>query len=237
MKKAATLEEFIKNYIENQAPKKEKLSYEAWVSKNGINAADSYKSSIRDADVAYAKGGVGYGRSGEAIHSSGLSNSGYSAYLNTLKDESYKKAREGALTEYINSTKKNVYGYRDYSDAFDADMEKQFTSVYNQLTSGKIANYDRAYDYAISSGLTHENAKVIAENATAKVREDLKAKAIDTALNYTLSKEEARQYALGLGLDYEDANEVALTIERMNDAHSSTNKEPPKYTTDGYPIY
>ena len=238
MKNSESLEEFIKTYLENQAIKNTKDSYESWAKKNGINSDGIYNSRLVDAKTDYMKSKSEYGKIGEALARNGLSASGYSDYVSSRAYTDYQKAKDSAFSEYSENERKNRRDYESYSNSIDDKRDKlvkdymgylvkldepEDNNVYiNTITNiGKqnITDYETAYKIALESGLDESLAASAAQISTSIVKNGIKTKVMDSVVKHSMTEEEARQYALSLGLDSESAEEIAAYAKSINDGY------------------
>ena len=112
------IEKFIKNYLRNKMISESKEGYESWLRKNGIDPTGRLSDSIGAAYAEKEKTGSKHSSVAESLSSSGLSKSGYAAYL----DSSMNKRLNGRLTDaiesYLTSDLKN-------RTAYSSELEKQ----------------------------------------------------------------------------------------------------------------
>jgi hypothetical protein len=240
MKNSESLEDFIKTYIENKIVENRKESYESWVGKNGLNSKGIYEGRLADAKTDYMKSRAEYGSVGEALAKRGLSSSGYSDYVSSRAYSDYQKAKDHAFSEYADNERKNRQGYSEYSMATDAkndsltkdyvdylvklEKPKDSSAYINTITNiGKqsITDYETAYKIALESGLSEELASSVAEIGTSIVKNGIKTKVMDSVVKFSMSEEEARQYALSLGLDTDTAEEIAEYAKNINNGFFS----------------
>jgi hypothetical protein len=74
--------EKLENFIEKYLKSKKKTDYEGWLALYGENSEKAYRKDKTEADTAYAKSLAEHGRRASRLHSTGLTGSGYSDYLN-----------------------------------------------------------------------------------------------------------------------------------------------------------
>ena len=236
MKSSESLEDFIKTYLENQAIANTKESYESWAKKNAINSKSLYSTRLADAKTDYMKSKSEYGKLGEALAKNGLSASGYSDYISSRAYSDYQKAKDSAFSEYSENERKNLRDYEAYTSAIDdknnslvkdylgylVKLDKtEDNSVYidtiTNIGKQNITDYETAYKIALESGLDEKLAASVAEIGTSIVKNSIKTKVMDSVVKHSMTEEEARQYALSLGLDSESAEQIAAYAKSIND--------------------
>ena len=114
MKNAKTLEEFIKNYINNVKISSSPESYAEWLKSYGVDSHATLDRSLKDISTDYQKAKSSFGANAESLAALGLGTSGYSDYLSGKAYESMQRRKEGAFEKYSENEKNNRSGYRDY---------------------------------------------------------------------------------------------------------------------------
>lgn len=214
--KTPTLEEFIKTYVENKAKSETRESYADWLMKNGVNAEKIYREAQSVINSDYARALAGYGKNAEGLHRLGLTGSGYSDYLNGKAYSVMQSQKQKALSEYVDNVRKNAKGYSDYIADLTKAQDEKIRKTINDITSKGLINFDDAYNYAVSIGLTGDDAKAAAKGGSDAARGALKEEIMKTVGKSAFTKNEAYNYSLGLGLTEEEAAEIAAYAEKMN---------------------
>ena len=96
-------------------------------------------------------------------------------------------------------------------------MEKLYKETKSAIESSKMTSYDEAYDYAIKKGLDESTASELAKTTTDAIRTAAQNKVIDAIISRYMTENQAKQYALKLGLSEEDAKvlaEFAFTVNQ-----------------------
>lgn len=235
MENVKSLEDFIKTYVTNKILSESKESYASWLKKNGVNSEAIYEKDLANAETEYAKSKSEYGSRAEKLSSIGLSSGGYSDYLNGKAYEQMQKSKESAKERYLNNERENAKGYDNYSKAYDesrysamkdyvttlTDMnEKQsslYTSVIKDVSVAGITDYDTALIYAKNAGLDEEYAASAAKTATEEAKRERNSRIMETVISRNMTESQARQYALSLGLNSDEAEKIAIYARNIND--------------------
>jgi polyhydroxyalkanoate synthesis regulator phasin len=211
-----TLEEFIKTYVENKAKRESPESYADWLMKNGVNAEKilSDRTSIINSD--YAKALSGYGKNAEALSGLGLTASGYSDYLKGKAYSVMQSQKQKAISDYTESLRKNASEYSDYMTKITSETNEKIRKTVNDIVKKGFINYEDAYNYAVTVGLSEDDAKAAAKGGSDSARTELKREVMKAIKNSALNKNEAYNYALGVGLTKEEAAILASYADNMN---------------------
>ena len=211
-----TLEEFIKTYVENKAKRESPESYADWLMKNGVNAEKilSDRTSIINSD--YAKALSGYGAGAESLSRLGLTGSGYSDYIKGRAYSVMQGEKQKAISDYTENIRKNASGYSEYISKITSENNEKIRKTVNDIVKKGFINYDDAYNYAVTVGLSEEDAKAAAKGGSDSAREELKHEVMKAIKNSALTKNEAFNYALGVGLTNEEAAILADYADKMN---------------------
>lgn len=211
-----TLEEFIKTYVENKAKRESPESYADWLMKNGVNAEKilSDRTSIINSD--YAKALSGYGADAESLARLGLTGSGYSDYIKGHAYSVMQGEKQKAISDYRENIRKNASGYSEYISKITSENNEKIRKTVNDIVKKGFINYDDAYNYAVTVGLSEEDAKAVAKGGSDSAREELKREVMKAIKNSALNKNEAFNYALGVGLTKEEAAILADYADKMN---------------------
>jgi hypothetical protein len=211
-----TLEEFVKNYINNKSKADKKTGYADWINLNGINSEGIYRDSLKDINGDYIRAKSEYGTLAERLGQLGLSSGGYSDYLNGKAYSEMQKRKAGAKSAYSENERKNRKGYGEYIEKLEKEARDTYENTVASITKAGIMNYDDAYAYAIGAGLTEENAVLAAKSAGDAVRKQVWNNAIKTVIEKSYNEKQAREYALLLGLSEEEANELGEYASKIN---------------------
>lgn len=103
-------------------------------------------------------------------------------------------------------------------NAYNKAMKEIYKKVEEEFKSSAIADYEKAYAYARNAGLSEEDAKHLAKTYTDSARNSKINKVTSAIISKKLTKNQAKEYALTLGLPEEDANALAEFAFRTNES-------------------
>ena len=218
LKKAGTIEEFVENYIENKKKAGPNEGYREWVVTNGIDSSKAYRDAVKDISLDYNKAKSEYGTRAERLGSLGLSASGYSDYLGGVAYSEMQRRKQSAKEDYAENEMKNLSGYSKYLKEKSNEKAKLYDNVVSEITASKIIDYDKAYEYALNSGLDEENAASAAKRASDAAHKNLREEVLHTIVVRNFEDSQAREYALAMGLGEYEADELAEYAFRINQA-------------------
>ncbi len=219
-----TLEEFISEYIKNKELSSTKESYEAWLRKNGISAESTYGNSIKEIDSDYKRMLPTHGSDAEKLSDIGLTDSGYSDYLRGKAYSQMQRDKSIARSKYASDSTKNIKGYQSYLDSYAKSESAAIDKVVRMISSDGILDYDTAYRYAVTLGLSKESAAAAAGMARDHTIKTLKSSLMNRIISGRLTGTQARELALGLGFDKKDADSLEKYAEEVNSYYPSKKK-------------
>ncbi len=225
----SSLEDFIKTYLNNKIIAGEGESYENWVKSVGINSDALYANDIANIDSEYMRAKSEYGVNAERLGQLGI-NGGYSDYLNGKAYSEMQKSKNQAKDRYLENERKNLSDYSAYKSENESKMQdyiqllideknntnKLYADVMQRITDGRITDYNIAFNYAVNAGLDKTQAAALAKTAIEDSSKKRKADIMQTIVNSLMNEKQARNYALGLGLSKEEAEEMALYAKAIN---------------------
>lgn len=223
MSKSQSLEDFIKNYIQNVKVSSSPESYKEWLKSYGINSREILNESLSDIGADYERAKSTFGANAERLSSLGLSVSGYSDYLSAKAYESMQKRKTGAYDKYAENEKTNKSGFRDYvesalkkEESAKKEENESFYKTMNDIVDAGIRDVEAAYSFAIETGLSEEKARAAAKAATDTVNRKLSETTLRYIISHSFDKEQAKQYALAVGLSEEEAEGLAKYADSIN---------------------
>ena len=216
MTKTPTLRDFVKSYVQNQEYKTSDEDYRRWLKENGIDSERIYADSIRDITSDYKMAKSEYGALAESLSNLGLTASGYSDYLNGKAYSEMQKRKEGARSKYAENEEKNRKGYSEYVAELAKAEKSSYDNVVSSITAAGIMDYDEAYSFALSQGLSESSAELAAKSASDNVRRKTRESALKTIIGQSFGKSQAREYSLALGLSKTEAEELAEYADKIN---------------------
>lgn len=140
------------------------------------------------------------------------------------KEEKDRLAAEKAEKERLEKEEKDRLAAEkaeaERAEKAEKERQKNKNTVASFAEANKVTDASVLYTYAISLGLSPDDAKEISDASAAKVKEALRAKNIEKAREYIVEQrftyEQAYAYAEHLGLDENDAKELAEFAYRLN---------------------
>lgn len=211
MAKKNSIEDYIKKHMSRIAkisPDEKKHSYEA---------KTAFSGAIANAISKKIKESAEYGTKAESLATLGLSNSGYADYINS---RAAKKAKEH-IDSAASLTLKAIAKERENA-AFD---ERKILELQKKLISYTVKNdvTDKAllYDYAKALGIDKDRldtavSYAISENENHKRTKNYE-KVHSTIVYRRLTRKEAYEYAISLGLSEEDSRNLADMAYKINE--------------------
>ncbi len=178
----------------------DKKSYLTYVYESGNHGIYDYYDKERKAKTDYALSDADYGAAASKLLSSGLSNSGYSDYIKSATDKSYAKSISSAVGARMADEYKNRSGYEKYLSDYDTMQSKIAQSLLKSIGDGNDFDFDRAYEKAISAGLSKSLAAATASQAILLAKRNTYLNAVAFAKANNLTAKKAKEYAKFLGL-------------------------------------
>lgn len=220
-KKISTLEDFVRDYVQNVKIGSSTAGYSDWLKEHGVDAEKIYSSKIASVEGNYLKTSPSYGKVAEKLSGIGLLNSGYYDYLNKKASGDYKKSRDAIETEYIKNRSENINGYADYVEKTlnesELSQKNKIDSVISTLRAMGSINFEVAYDYALSQGLSEAEAENAATHAIERSRKSAKQQVATAIVNKRLTREQAKNYSLAMGLGQKDSEELSEFAYLINE--------------------
>lgn len=189
----------------------EKKSMTAWLREEHPELSEDYADALLSADRRYDTSRPGYGRSGEALSQSGLSDSGYAAYLAGVAYATRQSERSEAQKTLRREAQK---GYAAYLTQKEQERQNAMAKVTGKLLQYGITDSDAAYTLALQYGLGASDARRTAESAAGlHATGDLRRTVLRNLVSLGMRAEYGKQYAMACGLSEEEADEIARVAE------------------------
>ena len=208
-----TLEDYLRQYLDNQAIKNEKQTFSEYSEKYHSDYKGRYNDAITKILEKERRAASDVGVAGEKLGGAGLENSGYARYIKSGLTPDLTGERAKAEDAYNDSRTKAETQYNRYSIAYDIDQEETAEKVKDELFKNGVTDPANVYTYAIEAGLTKENATALAVSITAATRDELKTKLIDGLFKRTLSAESASALAKLYGFEGKELEELEGMFE------------------------
>lgn len=216
MANGASLEDFVKNYVENRMKSDSKESYERWLRLNGVDSYGIYADAERDIINDYNRKRSNYGATAERLSALGLSSAGYSDYLDGHAYSEMQKSKERARAALAENEAKNRKGYGAYIEARAKEEKSDYKNAVKSLTEANVMDYDEAYNLAVSMGLGEEGAALAAKAANDAVRKKRRASVLSVIVNRNYNYKQTVAYATSLGLSEQEATELGEYADLIN---------------------
>lgn len=177
-----------------------KKTYLTYMSDFGKDSLSAYYDKARSAKTDYMLSDADYGVTASKLLSSGLTDSGYSDYLESVGDKSYAARIAQAEGARMADEYKNRSGYEKYLSDYDAMQSKIAQSLLKSIGDGNDFDYGRAFEKAVSAGLSETLAAATASKAILLAKKNTYLNALAFAKANNLSAKKAKEYAKFLGL-------------------------------------
>ena len=219
MKKASgSLEDFFRGYMKNRALYDGADTYESYLRKKGENPSADYYGALTRLNTQLKRADSGYGVSGEKLAEMGLTGSGYGSYLRELAKNSYQSQRDSLERSSREKNDSLTGGYLSYLEKYKSSQDTLSRSIGEKIIRSKMLDEERAYRYAIDSGLSEARARSVAEISAKEAREELLRSIIADLPSMNLDGESAWSYAISLGLTKSEAERAKLYAESLKKA-------------------
>lgn len=229
MSKVKTLEDFLKNYIETKSAENAEMSYSEYRRNEGEEHIGDYHRAIERAMNREKTLLPTYGAVAESLGGVGLSASGYSRHLLDRAQGAYADEISDAEARYEEGEARLRSGYASYLADHRSRATRLREKVSTLLVNNDVADYDTAYSYAISQGLSASDAAAVGATVRSAVRYKLYRQVMDRIISFKLEPEAASAYALSIGLSAEDSKELAGHAEKLMSTEYGTSEEYLKY--------
>lgn len=214
--------EKLENFIEKYLKSKKKTDYEGWLALYGENSEKAYRKDKTEADTAYAKSLAEHGRRASRLHSTGLTGSGYSDYLNhsayaARADELYH-ARERKQKTDLENQKGYTDFLKDLSEKEQASGDEQSEyeqKLFDTLIAKGITDEEAGVTYLVNAGLAHARARELANKAVTVHRGSLSfhSRLISAATAAGMDHYSAYRYAVTQGVSDRVAHMIADAVD------------------------
>lgn len=195
-------------YVKTKLRQNRAYSYADWLRNYGTDTATERAAAERAATEGYTRADTGYGRRAEALAGAGMSYSGYRDYLQGVAHSDMQRAITAARSAATEGERKNAASYADYIAAYNKNQSKLASDAVKHLTSERTVDPMTAYQYALTLGLSEENAAYAAREGTRAARESIIRYLMEQMNRTKLTKSEAMNYAKSLGLGDEDIKRI-----------------------------
>ena len=189
-------------------------SFSVWMRKFGTAMTDP---SAKDtAASALARSAVSHGARAEGLYEKGLQGGGYARYLENEVHRGYEKARQAYDAENEATKEKNLSGYARYLTEHEEKQGNLKRKVTESISKGESLDFESAYQVALASGLTEENARAAAEIGIEAAKKQATAHLLEMILEKRLQYYRVKEYALQMGFSEEEAARFSQYAKDIN---------------------
>lgn len=213
MANKSALEEYIGTYLLSRGKPSGALSFENYKAGRGIRYEEDYKDGVTRARAALLSSDPYRGSEAERLFSDGLGTSGYREHLAKKAKSTYEGTLKSLYEKRQRDEEKAIGGYASYLSDYKESRDSLIRSVRTDLMRNSIVNQETAFQYAISAGLSNEEARGVSYAVYEAGRDKIMAEAIEKATSLRLNGEAAALMAEKMGLTYEDSRAVAKEVD------------------------
>ena len=213
--KKSSLESFLENYIKNKKLTNSADTIDEYRAKNYSDYVGDYSRALEKAYLEARKADADHGNHAERIFSSGLKGSGYAERQKDLSLGKYESRVSELLAKKGKTDEEVRLGYARYLEGYEKNQNALMKTVRNELTKNRIADRERAYEYALMSGLSESRAREVSLGMYSVLRDTLVRELLDRVITYRLDAAGAAELARQYGLDDADTDYIRKEAERL----------------------
>ena len=202
--------------------KNEKLTEEQYLAGAGKRPDDILLDKVGAARLSAALRNTDRGSVSDRLSSSGLSGTGYEDYLKRLSVSEYETDTDLALGASTLAASENKSAYQKYLSEYGKLQTKISDSFIKSFAEGRDFSEESAYERAVKSGLSRENALYSAVRAVRAAKDSAIEESIAFARMNGLTPYRAMEYAKSLGLDEKEAKKVYDALSTLTDEEKKT---------------
>ena len=215
MKKAKTLEELVKKYLDGKPTVSKTLSFDEYKHRNGLSDAKSYSDAVGSLYASAKKNSANYGTNNRVINNKGLQNSGYSQYIDTALKKKFRTDLANLKDTY---KQKDASARSSYAGYLETQLDKQNRvkdNVMSHLVDNDVVDINTAVAYGMSAGLSEEDALLIGRTAYEVTKQKVLNSILEQTASLGLDKDGAKLLAIKMGISENDADELAEEVAEM----------------------
>ena len=216
MKKQASLQSFFDDYIKNQSITNGPGDYQAYIKEQSAKIDDLYGQAMEKLYSDNAKLRPTYGITAQHLSNMGLTNSGYAKFIDSKVKAQLETGKNDILSNKTEARTALASSYEDYIKDYVEDRNRLTVDITDKLINNRILDYNSAYSYAVSAGLSDREAKIASQNSYNALRQSVITSIITELTNMHLTTDMATTLARSYGLNKDDVERVrnyALIIE------------------------
>ena len=214
MSKINSLEEFLREYLAKPREKSGALSFDDYRHKEGMNYARTYSRGVENAYATLRRSSPYHADNAESLYKKGLFGSGYAEHLGKQAKGTYEGTLKSLYEEKTNKEREALGKYSSYLSNYAKSRESLIKSGRGELLKNNIVSLDTAYDYAISAGLSSDEALNVTRAVYEVSREKIMANVIERAAALEISADAAALLGEKMGLTREDCELVRREVEK-----------------------
>ena len=189
-------------------------SFSTWMRKNGTQMKNTLTPD--KAATLKVKSAPTQGLSAERLFGKGLSNSGYARFLGDEAARSFQNAKKSYIEDSASALEKNLSGYSRYLTSHEEGQASLRKQIIDRIGKGGSFNTETAYQIALSSGLTDENARVAASLGVAAAKEKATSRLLEMILEERLKDYRVMEYARTMGFNEEEVERFGAYAREIN---------------------
>ena len=221
-----TLSQFIENYVNNKKIQNKPKSYQSYLEQIGKSDYDlKYLSKIEDLSYDRATGLSTYGAKAQSLTSKGLDDSGYAKYVDKLQRDLTKDSEKQMLAKMNSESRELRTDYAKYLQSYTEKKEKAKSDITAQLIKNGVIDTDKSKEYAISAGLSEEEALAVSNDVYNSLRSNVISALIDDVVSLRLNHDSARTVALSKGLNLADAISIENIAKKIREEFNNASDE------------
>ena len=180
------------------------------------------QASIKAADTDYAKAKATYGTRASFLLGKGLSESGYSDYLQNAAYAARANKLSEAEKSYADAENKSQSAYAAFLQEARKEAENAYNkeqsntaSAFSKLLAQSVADKEIAKSYLVSMGVDSDTAETLAAQSIDIYKNSFSRRnaVLNTVIGERMEYERAYRYALANGLSERLAREIAALAE------------------------
>ena len=225
MKKAVTLEDLIKKYLDGKPMLGTPDTYDVYKHKNSLSGAKSYSDAAANLYASSKRDSASYGANNRIISNKGLQNSGYAAYIDSLAKNSLNSGLNALRSDYSDFEAKARMSYQSYLDKYQDKLARTKKSVISHLISNDVVDLNTAIAYGMSAGLSKEESALVGQSAYEVTKQKVFNKILEQTVSLGLDKEGAKLLATKMGVSEEDAHGFADEVDELLKYYANVSDE------------
>lgn len=194
--------------------------FAVWMRQNGTQMQNSITPD--DAAATKARSAPTHGVHAERLFEKGLSSSGYASFLADEAERAFKSAKQKYEQDSASALEKNLSGYARYLTSHEEGQASLRKQMIDRIGSGESFDTETAYQIALSSGLTDENARVAASLGVTAAKEKATSRLLEMILDQRLKENRVMEYARSMGFTEEEVEKFGAYAKQINSSKNAS---------------